>query len=186
MAEKPQSEKNPALSILRMEHVFFEELSFRREAPSSEGWNRPRLEITPEMEATGENQYRVSLEVLAIQEDVFTAKVKVCGDFSIEGGVDADLKEIVIKRNTMSILFPFVACNPQRIAALRRLVQNDGYCAIIAVLIIAQVLSPFPGFTHEAGRICVRPALYAVLQRRAHTQWIPVFPSKSGLTQARN
>ena len=108
MAEKPQSEKNPALSILRMEHVFFEELSFRREAPSSEGWNRPRLEITPEMEATGENQYRVSLEVLAIQEDVFTAKVKVCGDFSIEGGVDADLKEIVIKRNTMSILFPFV------------------------------------------------------------------------------
>ena len=37
--------------------------------------------------------------------------------------------------------FVVVACNPQRIAALRRLVQNNGYCAIIAALIIAQVLN---------------------------------------------
>ena len=39
--------------------------------------------------------------------------------------------------------FIAVACIPQRIAVLRHLVQNDGYCAIIAVLIIAQVLRTY-------------------------------------------
>ena len=45
-----------------------------------------------------------------------------------------------------------VACNPQRIAALRRLVRNDGYCAITASLFIAQVLNRAALGSPEGGK----------------------------------
>ncbi len=106
----------PKASVLRFKNYRVEELSFKN-TPVAEGQHE--FELHPRFEQkiveTGENRYDVhlSVEITSTEEHImpFSLKAAIVGDFTINDPgeeVDQDVKDNILQRNTVSILFPFL------------------------------------------------------------------------------
>lgn len=93
-----------SLSVLKLKHVVFDRLLFERYGFQKNG--DVQLKVGVAVNKSSEGEYRVSLKVEAIKNDEYTVEVTITGYFTIDENYPQ--KEDILKKNTVSILFPYV------------------------------------------------------------------------------
>lgn len=93
-------------SVLKMSHVVFDQLSFRRL-----GFQNPKAEsgefsIGRHVEKTGEGQYKVSVAVRVTKKDEYEVEVAITGYCEIDEA--SPIKDQILNENAVAILFPYV------------------------------------------------------------------------------
>ena len=107
--DNQEVKKETILSALKIRHVVFDKVTFIRKGfqKVSDTTNEEldfQVGVSVDKESDGE--YRVTLGVLVEREDEYTAEVQVTGYCSIdENNKD---KEVILKKNVVAILFPYV------------------------------------------------------------------------------
>lgn len=99
------SRENPALSLLKMRHVIFDELSFVRKGFKT---NQKGLEteISVSINSDKDNMYRVTLGFVGEKAGEYVVRVRVTGYCEIDE--DSAVKDELLKKNMVAILFPYV------------------------------------------------------------------------------
>jgi preprotein translocase subunit SecB len=101
-------------SILHMEHIAFDQLTFQRQGFGDKN-NKTEFQfevgigkekVTAENREAPNEHYRVTLAVQAVRKTEFTATVRLSGYFAIDKHIDH--KDILLKQNAVAILFPYV------------------------------------------------------------------------------
>lgn len=96
---------NQVHSVLKMESIFFESISFRREQfEPEERDSKMELEVT-EPEVDGERFY-MRLNACIIGEGKYRLDISMRGVFSVDGGLTAE--NSYLKNNAAAIMFPFL------------------------------------------------------------------------------
>lgn len=96
--------ENTVESVLKLNHLVFDEVSFVREGFKTE--NKFQMEFGAEVE-TGEAQgYIVRLRIIGVVEDEYKVIIRVSGYFEIDK--DMNEKDVILKQNAVAILFPYV------------------------------------------------------------------------------
>lgn len=92
-------------SVLRMDHVVFDELSFERHGFSNTTASTT-FQIRVGINKIRDGNYRVAVDSEATRTEEYTAHIRISGYFSIdEGSVN---KELLLKQNAVAILFPYI------------------------------------------------------------------------------
>mgnify|MGYP003380765606 CR=1 FL=1 len=105
--------ENKHKSVLNLKHVFIDEIIFERRENDNfkENLNFKLGCIVEPKEDSKFYIVKVSAE-LGDEDNLDTAylKLSVCGEFNIEfnNDIDDNIKELLIKKNTISILFPYL------------------------------------------------------------------------------
>ena len=99
---------SPETSKLKMDHILFDEISFIRKGFKQSGSNANDLSIKVKVSICNlqNNDHRVSLEVVAEKSEEYTAKVAISGFCSVDA--DGNLRDDLLKKNAVAILFPYV------------------------------------------------------------------------------
>ncbi len=102
------NEKNSsAFSELKLDHVVFDRLSFLRKGFEQ---NTPEedmeLKFGAAIRRTDPGKYKVSLRVGVEKKNEYSAEVQLTAFCSISE--DCDMKDVVLQRNVVAILFPYV------------------------------------------------------------------------------
>lgn len=97
-------EEKSWLSVLKLKQVVFDRLLFERHGFQTN--EDVQLKIGVAVNKGSEDEYRVSLKVEAIKKDEYTVDVTITGYFMIDEAYPQ--KEDILKKNTVSILFPYV------------------------------------------------------------------------------
>ena len=92
-------------SILHMNHVVFDELSFERHGFKNEK-KTTDFEMKVGVDKLRDGNYRVVVDTLATRPDEYEAHVRISGYFSIDESFKN--KDILLKQNAVAILFPFI------------------------------------------------------------------------------
>ena len=92
-------------SVLQMNPVFFDKLSFERLGVST-GESKVRLKINQKITKIDDGKYVVTILAEATQENEFIATVQISGYCTVD---ESDLaKEHLLKENAFAILFPYI------------------------------------------------------------------------------
>ncbi len=97
-------EEKSWLSVLKLKQVVFDRLLFERY-----GFQKSedvQLKVGVAINKGSEGEYRVSLKVEAIKNNEYTVEITITGYFMIDETYPQ--KEEILKKNTVSILFPYV------------------------------------------------------------------------------
>lgn len=97
-----------AKSILHLNHVVFDKISFSRHGfmNQDEDETEVKLKMGVSIKKDSIDKYRVSLQVLAEKEEEYSVEIQVTGYCSI--AEDCDMKDMILKKNAVAILFPYV------------------------------------------------------------------------------
>lgn len=98
--------ENSALSVLKLDEVLFDEISFVRHGFSSVEKQKLEMQVGNELIKMEDGKYRVVLRVMIEREEVYTAKISVRA--SVEIDENSEWKDIVLKKNAVAILFPYI------------------------------------------------------------------------------
>lgn len=94
-------------SVLKVAHVVFDEISFKRTGFKGEGAAKDvKLGIGKDVQKIDEGRYQVSLSVQAIKENEYEAVVTITGYCEIDE--DTPHKDEILNENAIAILFPYV------------------------------------------------------------------------------
>lgn len=98
---------NKSESELKSKKIYFESMSFRREA------NHPdklKYKINRNIISLGDDEYKVVLSIESNSlDESFELQVTIVGIFEIKSdSISDELKNSVISRNTVAILFPYL------------------------------------------------------------------------------
>lgn len=96
----------PETSILKMEHIVFDEITFVRKGFRNEESKKVSLSISSSVEAIEETSSRVTVKLLADKENEYTARISISGFCSIEE--NSELGKELIEKNAVAILFPYL------------------------------------------------------------------------------
>lgn len=97
---------SPEESILRMEHIVFDEISFVRKGFRNEASKRISLNISSSIEPIEGNSSRVTVKLSADKENEYSANISISGFCSIEE--NSELGKELIEKNAVAILFPYL------------------------------------------------------------------------------
>lgn len=107
MSEKSIIKKSE--SILSAKSIYIEEMSFSRNEHNGNMVRFNESALSKSVDMIDENLYKCSLELeMSSESEDAKLQVKVSGIFSIETLIDEDLKMILVTKNTMAILFPYL------------------------------------------------------------------------------
>lgn len=103
-------QENSSFSTLKMHHIVFDNLSFTRKGFQNRESDDIQFHINASIgERKEDSTYKVTLEVIADKEEEYTASAKISGFFRFESdNLSPDLKENILKKNTVAILFPYI------------------------------------------------------------------------------
>lgn len=104
--EKGMPENNSVLSELKLEHVVFDMLSFQRIGFRSAEEREQKIKVGASVDKLDDGKYRVSLKVQVEQEEEYITEVQVSGFCTINE--DCAMKDEILHKNTVAILFPYV------------------------------------------------------------------------------
>lgn len=130
-------EKKEILSSLELKKIFFEKIEFNRLGFRNE--NHPKFSIESQVSQNIENRlYKVSLSVKCLKEDEYDFKIILAGIFSFSSHSDLkdDDKEILISRNTIAILMPFMRSQISLLTA-----QPDTDCIVLPPFNINEMIN---------------------------------------------
>lgn len=97
----------PAQSVLKVDPVVFDELSFHREGFRNKEENVPtNLSVARQVEKISDGHYRVIVQAIVTREKEYVAKVKISGFCSIQE--DLENKDALLNGNALAILFPYI------------------------------------------------------------------------------
>jgi len=102
-------------SVLKLTHVIFDEISFRRTGFQARANKEAQLGIASHVEKISEGKYQVSLSMKAIKEREYDAVVSISGYCEIEE--DTPHKDKILSENAVAILFPYVRAEMTLITA---------------------------------------------------------------------
>lgn len=107
MSEKSIIKKSE--SILSAKSIYIEEMSFSRNEHNGNMVRFNESALSKSVDMIDENLYKCSLELeMSSESEDAKLQVKVSGIFSIETSIDEDLKMVLVTKNTMAILFPYL------------------------------------------------------------------------------
>lgn len=100
-----QKNMTPVQSVLKMETVVFDDLSFHRE-----GFENPDeqtgLSVSKQVQKMSDGHYRVTVRAIAERKNEYTASVQISGFCSLDETLEN--KDILLNSNAVSILFAYV------------------------------------------------------------------------------
>jgi len=99
-------ESESVLSELKMNPIVFDELNFERTGFAPQNPKELEIGFGVEVEKHDPGHYRVILAVSVKREDEFNASVQVSGFCTIDE--DNPMKEELLNKNAVAILFPYV------------------------------------------------------------------------------
>lgn len=94
-------------SILELNNLYFNEISFSNNGNLDCDNNAPEITLSREISSLSESNHIVKLKFSAEVKDVYCLNVTVVGDFNLVSDNET-MKEVLIKNNTISILFPYL------------------------------------------------------------------------------
>lgn len=98
---------NPETSMLKIEHIVFNELSFVRHGFKG-GHDKIDLSLGVNTEPYGDSQTRVTLNFAAEKKDEYTVKISISGFCSVDSNAEAEIADKLLKKNAVAIMFPYV------------------------------------------------------------------------------
>ena len=94
-------------SALKLDNLFFDEISFSRIGFQNE--NKPKLSMELSIgEDINSKHYRTTLKFTLNKEDEYIVNVTAIGIFEFIGNVDEETKKDLIQKNSVSIMMPYV------------------------------------------------------------------------------
>ena len=91
-------------SVLKLKRIYFKELNFSREDVE-----KSNIDVEVEKNQSTDNEYEITLNLsIANSEEKYTVNVSIVGVFEFSENADEVTKNIIIEKNTISILFPYV------------------------------------------------------------------------------
>ena len=94
-------------SALKLDNLFFDEISFSRIGFQNE--NKPKLSMEISIgEDINRKHYRTTLKFTLNKEDEYIVNVTAIGIFEFIGNVDEETKKDLIQKNSVSIMMPYV------------------------------------------------------------------------------
>ena len=91
-------------SVLKLKRIYFKELNFSRE-----NVKKSNIDVEVEKNQSTDNEYEITLNLsIANSEEKYTVNVSIVGVFEFSENADEVTKNIIIEKNTISILFPYV------------------------------------------------------------------------------
>lgn len=93
-------------SVLKLNHIVFDDIHFRRFGFSSTGHTEAQIGIATHIEKTGEGKYQISLSLKALKEREYEAVVTITGYCEIDE--NTPYKDKILSENAIAILFPYV------------------------------------------------------------------------------
>ena len=91
-------------SVLKLTRIYFKELNFSREDVE-----KSNIDVEVEKNQSTDNEYEITLNLsIANSEEKYTVNVSIVGVFEFSENADEVTKNIIIEKNTISILFPYV------------------------------------------------------------------------------
>lgn len=91
-------------SVLKLKRIYFNELNFSREDVE-----KSNIDVEVEKNQSTDNEYEITLNLsIANSEEKYTVNVSIVGVFEFSENTDEVTKNIIIEKNTISILFPYV------------------------------------------------------------------------------
>ena len=99
-------EDRSAFSPLKLAHIVFDEISFKRLGFQGKKEKEAQLWFGKCVEKVDKDLYQVSLSAKAVQEDEYEAIVSISGYCEISE--DEPNKDHILNENAIAILFPYV------------------------------------------------------------------------------
>lgn len=91
-------------SVLKLKRIYFNELNFSRKDVE-----KSNIDVNVEKKQSTDNEYEITLNLsIANSEEKYTVNVSIVGVFEFSENADEVTKNIIIEKNTISILFPYV------------------------------------------------------------------------------
>ena len=96
-------------SALIAKKIFVEKMNFQRNQIASGVIRLTQSSIGKNIDKLDEKEYKCSLTLkMSDEEETVDLEIVISGIFEFESEFNADQKEIIITKNTMSILFPYL------------------------------------------------------------------------------
>lgn len=96
-------------SALVAKKIYIEDMNFQRTTVVSGTVRLTKSSIGKNIETIDENDYKCSLAFkMSDDEDSTSLEIVVSGIFEFKADLEPDLKEVIITKNTMAILFPYL------------------------------------------------------------------------------
>lgn len=96
-------------SALIAKKIFVEKMNFQRNQIASGVIRLTQSSIGKNIDKLDEKEYKCSLKLkMSDEEETVDLEIVISGIFEFQSELNADQKEIIITKNTMSILFPYL------------------------------------------------------------------------------
>lgn len=96
-------------STLVAKKIFIEKMNFQRNTVVSGTVRLSKSSIGKNIEPITENDYKCSLAFkMSDEDDTTSLEIVVSGIFEFRVDLESDQKEVIITKNTMAILFPYL------------------------------------------------------------------------------
>ena len=96
-------------SALVAKKIYIEDMNFQRTTVVSGTVRLTKSSNGKNIETIDENDYKCSLAFkMSDDEDSTSLEIVVSGIFEFKADLEPDLKEVIITKNTMAILFPYL------------------------------------------------------------------------------
>jgi len=96
-------------SVLVSKKIYVENMSFQRTKGNATLIKFSRSAVVKNVEQIEENVFRCTLSVNMVDNnDEAKLEVTVVGIFEIHADIPKETKEVIVAKNTMSILFPYI------------------------------------------------------------------------------
>lgn len=93
-------------SVLKMEHIIFDRVSFSRKGFHNKHTDTVNLKARKKVDRDDDGQYRVTLNVTAEKMNEYVAEVQITGYCCIDE--NHPQKDLLLNENAVAILFPYV------------------------------------------------------------------------------
>ena len=105
-------------SALIAKKIFVEKMNFQRNQIASGVIRLTQSSIGKNIDKLDEKEYKCSLTLkMSDEEETVDLEIVISGIFEFQSELNADQKEIIITKNTMSILFPYLRAQVTLITA---------------------------------------------------------------------
>lgn len=129
--------ENEYESFLKMEHVFFEDVEFKRIGIKND--NKLQLEMKSSVsQRVSDEMYRVSLEISGNKKDEYNFHVAISGYFRFETeneNITEQTKHNIITKNSIAILMPYLRSEVSLLTA-----QPETDCVVLPPFNVEKML----------------------------------------------
>lgn len=125
---------SPIQSVLQIDPVVFDEISFHREGFRTNDPNiKTDLEISKKVTKLSDRKYRVTVLTTATRKSEYVAKVQISGFCSIDESLSN--KDVLLNNNAVAILFAYIRSQLTLLTA-----QPETAPIVLPVMNIAKML----------------------------------------------